>query len=108
MREETTTAPALCMEEGDRILPRLDREIYYFLEIVPWLISLTITSFCKIGIIVLCQTVSCWWVVWRAENTVVPDKFRNQPSKHHNSVIHQHCVVWLDDRKDSRKKRHQR
>lgn len=34
MREETTTAPALCMEEGDRILLRLDREIYYFLEIV--------------------------------------------------------------------------
>lgn len=27
------TAPALCMEEGDRILLRLAREIYYFLEI---------------------------------------------------------------------------
>lgn len=22
-------------------------------------------------------------------------------------MIHRHCVVWLDDRKDSRKKRHQ-
>lgn len=85
------------MEEGDRILLRLDREIYYFLETIHWtlwLASLPNTNYFKFGIIMLHQTLSWWWVVFRAENIAVPHKqmFRNELMclyhKHQTAMIH--------------------